>query len=58
MGLTTWKPGSVQKADVTVPKNYLHAPEIGELNRIVTMAWTLDGRKYSSRIGLRNWILF
>ncbi len=37
MGLTTWKSGSVQKADVTVAKNYLHAPEISELNRIVTM---------------------
>ena len=37
MGLTTWKSGSVQKADVTVAKNYLHEPEIGELNRIVTM---------------------
>jgi hypothetical protein len=37
MGLTTWKSGSVQKADVTVAKNYLYEPEIGELNRIVTM---------------------
>ena len=37
MGLTTWKSGSVQKADVTVAKNCLHEPEIGELNRIVTM---------------------
>jgi len=37
MGLTTWKSGSVQKADVTVAKNYLREPEIGELNRIVTM---------------------
>ncbi len=51
MGLTTWKPGSVQKADVTVPKNYLHAPEIGELNRIVTMR--LDfGRK---EVFLKDW---
>lgn len=32
MGLTTWKSGSVQKADVTVAKNYLHEPEISELN--------------------------
>ena len=37
MGLTTWKSGSVQKTDVTVAKNYLREPEIGELNRIVTM---------------------
>ena len=33
MGLTTWKSGSVQKADVTVAKNYLREPEIGALNR-------------------------
>jgi len=37
MGLTTWKSGSVQKADVTVAKNYLRESEISELNRIVTM---------------------
>lgn len=37
MGLTTWKSGSVQKADVTVAKNYLHESEINDLNRIVTM---------------------
>nr|QOJ62608.1 putative virulence RhuM family protein [Pseudomonas aeruginosa]QOJ63161.1 putative virulence RhuM family protein [Pseudomonas aeruginosa]QOJ64262.1 putative virulence RhuM family protein [Pseudomonas aeruginosa]QOJ64768.1 putative virulence RhuM family protein [Pseudomonas aeruginosa]QOJ65357.1 putative virulence RhuM family protein [Pseudomonas aeruginosa] len=37
MGLTTWKSGRVQKADITVAKNYLHEPEIDELNRIVTM---------------------
>lgn len=37
MGLTTWRAGRVQKADVTVAKNYLHGPEIAELNRIVSM---------------------
>lgn len=37
MGLTTWKSSGVQKADVTVAKNYLVEREIGELNRIVTM---------------------
>ncbi|MDX2298333.1 MAG: RhuM family protein, partial [Xanthomonadaceae bacterium] len=37
MGLTTWMSGTVRKVDVTVAKNYLHEPEIGELNRIVTM---------------------
>ena len=37
MGLATWKSGSVQKADVTVARNYLFESEIGELNRIVTM---------------------
>ena len=48
MGLTTWKSGSVQKADVTVAKNYLHEPEISELNRIVTMC--------SSKIGPKSWM--
>jgi len=36
MGLTTWKSGSVQKADVTVAKNYLQEAEVSELNRVVT----------------------
>lgn len=57
MGLTTWKSGSVQKADVTVAKNYLHEPEIGELNRIVTM-W-LDFAEDQSRrrkdVFLKDW---
>lgn len=37
MGLTSWKGAKVRKTDVTVAKNYLHADEIGELNRIVGM---------------------
>ena len=37
MGLTTWKSGSVHKADVTVAKNYLSESEVNELNRVVTM---------------------
>jgi len=40
MGLTSWKnapTGPVRKADVTVAKNYLSQPELGELNRIVSM---------------------
>ncbi|MGH7485168.1 MAG: RhuM family protein, partial [bacterium] len=37
MGLTSWKGDIVQKADVTVAKNYLGQEEISELNRIVTM---------------------
>jgi len=32
MGLTTWKSGSVQKADVKVAKNYLNEQEVSELN--------------------------
>ena len=40
MGLTTWKnapAGKVLKSDVTVAKNYLSAPEIEQLERIVSM---------------------
>ena len=40
MGLTTWKNapgGKVLKSDVTVAKNYLSAPEIEQMERIVSM---------------------
>ncbi|MDX1908439.1 MAG: virulence RhuM family protein [Bacteroidia bacterium] len=40
MGLTTWKnapQGSIRKTDVVIAKNYLSAPEMDGLNRIVTM---------------------
>ena len=37
MGLSGWKGQWLNKADVAVAKNYLHEPEINELNRIVTM---------------------
>ncbi len=37
MGVTSWKAGTVRKADVTVAKNYLNENEIDELNRIVVM---------------------
>jgi len=37
MGLTSWKAGTVRKADVTVAKNYLNENEIDELNRTVVM---------------------
>jgi hypothetical protein len=40
MGLTRWKnapDGKVLKSDVTVAKNYLTAPEIEQLERIVNM---------------------
>jgi hypothetical protein len=37
MGLTNWRGAKLRKADVTVAKNYLHADEIDELNRIVGM---------------------
>ncbi|MBP6503044.1 MAG: virulence RhuM family protein [Rhodoferax sp.] len=57
MGLTTWKSGSVQKADVTVAKNYLREPEIGELNRIVTMwlDFAEDQARRRKEVFLKDW---
>lgn len=37
MGLTSWKGSRVRQQDVTIAKNYLHQPEIKELNEIVVM---------------------
>lgn len=37
MGLTSWSGGRVVKRDVVTAKNYLDAPEIDTLNRIVVM---------------------
>lgn len=37
MGLSSWKGQWLNKADVTVAKNYLNEAEVTELNRIVTM---------------------
>ena len=56
-GLTTWKSGSVQKADVTVAKNYLREPEIGELNRIVTMwlDFAEDQARRRKEVFLKDW---
>lgn len=55
--LTTWKSGSVQKADVTVAKNYLYEPEIGELNRIVTMwlDFAEDQARRRKEVFLKDW---
>lgn len=57
MGLTTWKSGSVQKADVTVAKNYLHEPEIGELNRVVVMwlDFAEDQARRRKEVFLKDW---
>ena len=57
MGLTTWKSGSVQKADVTIAKNYLHEPEIRELNRIVTMwlDFAEDQARRRKEVFLKDW---
>lgn len=57
MGLTSWKGGSVQKADVTVAKNYLNEPEIDELNRIVTMwlDFAEDQARRRKEVFLKDW---
>ena len=58
MGLITWKSGSVQKADVTVAKNYLQEPEIGELNRIVVMwlDFAEDQARRRKEVFLKDWV--
>lgn len=57
MGLTTWKSGSVRKADVTVAKNYLNETEIRELNRIVTMwlDFAEDQARRRKEVFLKDW---
>jgi hypothetical protein len=57
MGLTTCKSGAVRKADVTVAKNYLHEPEISELNRIVTMwlDFAEDQARRRKEVFLKDW---
>ena len=57
MGLTTWKSGGIQKADVTVAKNYLHEPEIQSLNRIVTMwlDYAEDQALRRKEVFLKDW---
>lgn len=57
MGLTSWKSDSVQKADVTVAKNYLREPEISELNRIVTMwlDFAEDQARRRKEVFLKDW---
>lgn len=57
MGLTTWKSCSVQKADVTVAKNYLNEHEVSELNRIVTMwlDYAEDQARRRKEVFLKDW---
>ncbi len=57
MGLTTWKSGSVQKADVTVAKNYLNELEVSELNRVVTMwlDFAEDQARRRKEVFLKDW---
>lgn len=57
MGLTTWKSGSIHKADVMVAKNYLAEPEISELNRIVVMwlDFAEDQARRRKEVFLKDW---
>ncbi len=57
MGLKTWKSGTVQKADVTIAKNYLDESEVSELNRIVTMwlDFAEDQARRRKEIFLKDW---
>ncbi len=57
MGLTSWKRGTVQRAYVTVAKNYLREGEIAELNRIVVMFldYAEDQTKRKRSIHLADW---
>jgi hypothetical protein len=57
MGLTSWKSAAVRKGDVTIAKNYLHADEIEELNRIVVMFldFAEDQARRRQQIFLRDW---
>jgi len=61
MGLTTWKnspDGKIQKADVSVAKNYLKEDEISALNRIVSMYLDYAENQASRQIpmSMRDWV--
>ncbi len=57
MGLTAWQGNWVDKTDVTIAKNYLREPEIGELNRIVGMwlDFAEDQALRRKQVFLRDW---
>ena len=58
MGLTSWRGEHVQKADVTVAKNYLSKEEIDSLNQIVNMYLDHAERMAKSNIPMHmsDWI--
>lgn len=57
MGLTSTRKGLVQKADVSVAKNYLAEAEITELNRIVSMwlDYAEDQATRRKEVFLKDW---
>lgn len=58
MGLTSWRGEHVQKADVTIAKNYLSKEEIDSLNQIVNMYLDHAERMAKSNISMHmsDWI--
>jgi hypothetical protein len=63
MGLSTWKrapDGKILKSDVTVAKNYLSAPHIKELNRIVSAYLDLAENRAQRAILMKmsDWVKF
>lgn len=58
MGLTSWRGEHVQKADVTIAKNYLSKEEIDSLNQIVNMYLDHAERMTKSSIPMHmsDWI--
>ena len=59
MGLTSWRGEHVQKADVTIAKNYLSREEIDSLNQIVNMYLDHAERMAASGIPMHmsDWIV-
>lgn len=61
MGLATWKnapKGKVLKSDVSIAKNYLTAPEIKELERVVSMYLDFAENQAARQIPMRmeDWV--
>ena len=57
MGLMSFKSGEVRRGDVTIAKNYLHEPEIDELNRIVVMwlDYAEDQARRRKQVFMKDW---
>lgn len=57
MGLTSWRSDEVQKADVSIAKNYLSGDEVSALNRIVTMwlDFAEDQALLRKQVFMRDW---
>lgn len=57
MGLTTWHSSRVHRQDVTIAKNYLAAPEVEELNRVVTMYldYAEDQARRRRQMSMADW---